>query len=83
MTNYTYKCVPVPSIIDTGKKGKALHEQAVTTYESIINGAAEGGWELVNIDTVSSSQKTGCLSGLLGGKDEIVTFKMLVFRKEK
>jgi len=83
MANYVYKCVPVPSIIDTGKKGKALHEQAVTTYESIINQAAEGGWELVNIDTVSSAQKTGCLPGLFGGKDEIVTFKMLVFKKEK
>lgn len=83
MANYTYKCVPVPSVIDTGQKGKALHEQAVITYESIINQAAEGGWELVNIDTVSSAQKPGCLSALLGSKGEVVTFKMLVFKKEK
>lgn len=83
MANYTYKCVPVPSIIETGKKGKDLHGQAVSTYESIINQAAKGGWELVNIDTVSSAQKPGCLSGLFGSKEEIVTFKMLVFRKEE
>jgi len=56
-----------------------LHSQAVENYESIINQAAEGGWELVNIDTVSSTQKPGCL---FGGKAEIVTFKMLIFKKE-
>lgn len=83
MKNYEYKCVAVPSVIDTGKKGKDLHAQAVSTYESIINNAAEGGWELSNIDTVSSSQQPGCLSRLLGGKAEIITFKMLVFRREK
>ena len=82
MKNYTYKCVPVPSVIDTGKKGKALHSEAVLTYESIINQSAAGGWELINIDTVSSAQQPGCFSGLFGGKAEIITFKMLVFRKE-
>lgn len=82
MKNYTYKCVPVPSIIDTGKQGKDVHSQAVSTYEKIINQAAEGGWELANIDTVSSSQKPGCISGLFGGKAEVVTYKMLVFKKE-
>ncbi len=83
MSNYTYKCVPVPSVIDTGKKGKALHGHAVSTYESIINQAAQGGWELTTIDDVSSSQKPGCLGVFFGGKEEVVTFKMLIFRKEK
>ena len=83
MKNYVYKCVPVPSIINTGKKGKDMHNEAVKTYESIINQAAEGGWELSNIDTVTSSQQPGCLSGLFGGKAEIITFKILVFRKEQ
>jgi len=49
MKDYTYKCVPVPEVIDT----------------------------------VTSSQKPGCLPGLFGSKAEIITFKMLVFRKEK
>ena len=82
MANYSYKCVPVPSVIETGKTGKDLHSKAVETYESIINDAAQGGWELVNIDTVSSAQKPGCLGGLSGGKEEIMTFKILVFKKE-
>lgn len=83
MKQYIYKCVPVPSIIDTGNKGKSLHSKAVSTYESLINDAANGGWELSNIDTVTSYQQPGCLAGFFGGKEETVTFKMLVFRKEK
>lgn len=83
MKNYKYKCVPAPSIINTGKTGKALHSQAVSSYESIINQAASGGWELSNIDTVTSSQQPGCLAGLFGRKAEIRTFKMLVFKKQE
>jgi hypothetical protein len=82
MSNFVYKCVSVPSVIDTGKKGKDLHVYAVSTYEKIINDAANGGWELVNIDTVTSVQSPGCISGLLGSKGETVTFKLLIFKKE-
>ena len=79
MKNYIYKCVPVPSVIETGKKD--LHSQAVSIYETIINETSSGGWELINIDTVSSTQKAGCLSGLFGGRGETVIFKLLVFKK--
>ena len=54
MSNFSYKCIHVPSVIETGKKGKDLHTYAVNTYEKIINEASSGGWELVNIDTVQS-----------------------------
>lgn len=81
MSNFSYKCIPVPSVIETGKKGKDLHTYAVNTYEKIINEASSGGWELVNIDTVSSVQQPGCLAGLFGSKPETVTFKLLVFKK--
>jgi len=81
MSNFNYKCVPVPDVLNTGKKGKDLHSLAVSTYEKIINDAASGGWELVNIDTVTSVQQPGCLAGLFGSKAEAVTFKMLVFKK--
>jgi len=81
MANFAYKAVPVPSVIDTGKTGKDLHTFAVNTYEKIINNAAQGGWELVNIDTVTSVQQPGCIAGLLGSKAEAVTFKLLIFKK--
>ena len=81
MSNYTYKCVPVPEVIETGKKGKELHDYAIKTYEKIINDAAAGGWELVNIDDITSVQQPGCLGGLFGSKSTSVTFKLLVFKK--
>ncbi len=71
MANFTYKCIPVPTVINTGSTG---HEQAVSTYQGIINNAADGGWELVNIDTVTSK-------GIFNRKMESVTFKLLVFKK--
>lgn len=84
MTNYVYKCVPVPEIIHTGTTGKDMHYQAVSTYESLINQAASGGWELVQIDTVTSVQQPGCLAMFTGGangKRDTVSFKLLVFKK--
>jgi len=82
MKQYVYKCVPVPETIHTGKKGKNAHSQAVMAYQDLINESANDGWELNMIDEVTSYQEPGCLSGLFGSKDEMVTFKMLIFRKE-
>ena len=82
MKNFTYKCIPVPTTIATGKQGNGEHGLAVDTYQALINKAAEGGWRLSNIDTISSSQKPGCLEGLFGAKDQVVNIKMLVFEKE-
>lgn len=86
MSNYIYKCVSVPTIINTGKTGKNIHENAVKVYENIINNVAKDGWEFVNIDTVSSLQNPGCLGQIIGlflggAKSEIETFKLLTFKK--
>jgi len=81
MTQFKYKCVPVPTVLDTGKAGKDPHGAAVIAYEQIINQGAADGWELVQVDAVSSVQNPGCLSGLLGKKTEEVTFKLLIFKK--
>ncbi len=82
MKQYEYKCVPVPEVIGTGKKGKNAHSQAVVEYQSLINSSAQGGWELDMIDSVTSYQSPGCLAGIFGSKEEAVTFKMLIFRRE-
>ena len=81
MSQFKYKCVPVPTVLDTGKAGKDPHGAAVTAYEQIINQGAADGWELVQVDSISSVQNPGCLPGLLGKKSEAVTFKMLIFKK--
>ena len=81
MAEYDYKCVPVPKTLFTGKAGKDPHAAAVAAYEQIIKEAAKGGWELDCVDSVSSYQQPGCLGSLTGKKEEIVEYKLLVFRK--
>jgi len=81
MAHYTYKCVPVPTIVNTGQVGKDSHSAAVMTYEKIINNAANDGWELVQVDTITSVQNPGCLGGLFGKKSEEANFKLLIFKK--
>jgi hypothetical protein len=81
MENYIYKCVPVPTTIDIGAKGQ--HDAAVKAYEQVINNGAEGGWEFVDIDSITSYKPVGCWGSLTGQKAETITFKMIIFRKEK
>ncbi len=83
MAIFTYKCVPVSDAFETGKIGMSSHLNAVGFYEKEINQASAGGWELVLIDEVTSVQHRGCLGSLFGKKDQAITFKMLVFRKEQ
>ena len=83
MAEYEYKCVPVPRTMFTGKVGKDSHEDAVNAYNDLINNAAQGGWELDRVDTVTSYQKPGCIAGLFGRKDEEVNYKLLIFRRQK
>ena len=81
MAEYDYKCVPVPRTLFTGKVGKDPHGAAVSAYEEIIKNSARGGWELDQVDTVSSYQKPGCFSALFGKKEEMVDYKLLIFKK--
>jgi hypothetical protein len=41
MANFTYKCIPVPTVVNTGATGVDSHAQAVSTYQGIINNAAD------------------------------------------
>ncbi|MBX7059751.1 MAG: DUF4177 domain-containing protein [Leptospirales bacterium] len=81
MAQFNYKCVPVPTVLDTGKAGKDPHGAAVIAYQNIINESAKDGWELVQADQISSVQNPGCFAGLFGMKAEAMTFKLLIFKK--
>ena len=77
-----YKCVPVPETIFTGKTGKDSHSAAVSAYEQLIKNAAQGGWELDQIDSVDSLQSPGYCAALCCKATDIrVSYKLLVFRK--
>lgn len=88
MTQFQYKCVAVPRVIDTGKDD---HTQAVSLYEKIIQDASRDGWELDRTDSVVSSKTPGCLAALLGklipplapiiAQAEKVEHKLLIFKK--
>ncbi|MBU8893023.1 MAG: hypothetical protein KOO66_09610 [Bacteroidales bacterium] len=77
MEKYTYKCVPVPSIVEMGKN---KHLEAIQKYEDKINKMALEGWELALIDSLTTKYNPGCLAGILGGKGETITHKFLVFK---
>ena len=80
MAMYEYKCVPGPIGI-SGNIGKNTHKEAVALYENLINANASEGWEFVQIDSIESELKPGCLGGLLGQKADRAIIKLLVFKR--
>jgi len=80
MVQYVYKCVEVPTALITGKIG-ASHASAISAYQDIINKEAQGGWELLQADAITSVQKPGCFSALSGKKEEQTILKLLIFKR--
>ena len=85
---YTYKCVQVPELVKIGKKD--AHSAAVKEYEDLVNQYAKDGWEYVCVDTIESFFQQGCLKSILASipiigaffrSDELLNFKMIVFRR--
>jgi hypothetical protein len=86
---YVYKCVPVPTGFEIGRKNS--HLEAVKAYQDLINQEASQGWEYVNVDVISSEYTPGCLSGFLSKlpiinlfiRDaEVTAFKFIIFKRQ-
>jgi len=75
-----YKTVAGPVGLTIGKKDS--YEKAVRSYADIIEKEAVGGWELHIIQEIPVFKRAGCLSALFGRSGTLVTFNMLVFKKE-
>lgn len=75
MARFEYHCVEIPGTFEEVVSRKK-NVSATETYESIINAEASEGWELDKIDTISTTQKRGCLSGGV-----VHTRKIAVFRR--
>lgn len=75
-----YKTVAGPVGLTIGSKDS--YDKAVRAYADIIEKEAVGGWELEMIQEIPVFKKSGCIASLLGNKGTIVTFNMLVFKKE-
>lgn len=81
MTEYEYKCVPVPTSIKV-KDMRQSHE-AIQAYQNAINEGAAGGWEYVGIDEITSIAAPGCMDTFTGKTAGNVSFKMIVYRKPR
>lgn len=61
---------------------KEFYADAVKQYAAIIYKEAVGGWKLDCIQEIPVTKSAGCVSSLLGKKDETICFNMLIFCKE-
>lgn len=74
-----YKCVSAPRNIVIESGGSA--DNAVSSFASLINKEATDGWNFHSLESISISEKPGCLAGLFGQKETTTSFNMLVFSK--
>ena len=77
MANYVYKVVPFEGKI----KGSGSAAEVSNQLQSVINGIAAEGWELVTLADVGIEISPGCLAGLLGAGKTYTRFDQLIFRR--
>ena len=75
------KTVMAPILLQIRNAKEA--EQAVASYGEYINLHAVDGWEFYSLESVSLSENPGCLGVLFGKKEQVTTYYMMVFRREK
>jgi len=76
-----YKCVPAPMGLVIG--AKESEDEAVRSFANLINKEANDGWNFHSMETISVTQKAGCLGALFGQGPQTTNFNMLVFSKSK
>ena len=69
-----YKAVAGPRNINVDKGGT---QSAFDTFADIINREAAGGWEYHSMETITVTEKPGCI-----GQPIPVSYYMLIFVKE-
>jgi hypothetical protein len=77
---FQYKCIELPIAMSLDRHGSAA--DVVRSIESAINNGADGGWEYVGTESVTSMQNAGCISALMGKGQITSTIRVMIFRKE-
>ena len=77
MAGYVYKVVSFEGKL----KGNGAASEVSGQLESVINGLAGSGWELVTVADVGIEISPGCLAGLFGAGKSYSRFDQLVFRR--
>ena len=74
---YVYKVVPFEGKV----KGNKSADEVSGQLQSLINGVAAEGWELVTMADVGIEVSPGCIAGLLGREKSYIRFDQLIFRR--
>ena len=78
---YEYKMVQIPRDLAV-KIGKA--EGAAAQYmQQTIDAYVAEGWEFYRVDSLTITEKPGCLGGLFGQKEVYHSVGVISFRKSK
>lgn len=77
MSAYVYRVVPFEGKI----KGSQSAGEVSGQLQSLINGIASEGWELVTMADVGIEVSPGCIAGLFGGEKSYLRFDQLIFRR--
>lgn len=78
MSRYEYRCVNAP--VGFVVKKATDRDNAIRSYEDIINKEAAEGWEYVGMDSYTTEVKPGCLFFFMPRTE--ATHRMLVFRRQ-
>lgn len=57
-------------------------ERVDTQVEKVINDHAAQGWTFVSYQAVHAHVKPGCLAGLFGRKEELLSQDVLIFSRQ-
>ena len=77
MPQYEYRVEPFIGSIKESQNIKLVAEQ----LQSMINKGVSDGWEFDRIDTIQVSVAPGCLAGILGAKNSLITYNFVIFRR--
>lgn len=79
---YDYKMVQVPK--DLAAKIGDVEKGAGAAYmQQVIDANTGYGWEFYRVDTLSITEKPGCLASLFGQKKTFFSLNIICFRRLK
>lgn len=78
---YRYKMVQIPPQI-TVKAKEHRGNEAARYLQSLVNEAAEKGWEFYRVDTIGVATQPGCLARLFGARQTLIHYYVVTFRIE-
>lgn len=80
--NYEYYMVQVPPTIQVKQK-EFVGNEAAYFLQTTANQYAAQGWEFYRVDSIGVSVQPGCLGIIMGHKQELLSYYVLTFRRQK